>query len=252
MPDGTFVKALEELARKAQAPEILEVDGVKYVSKKVIDPREPDPQAHALTVHTLSALVEYIRSNKDGLLVTEHLIHVVGATSVDIVSTLKGRFRQREKVLTSVFPPPFDEHGREGFRLGEYLSAEWFVIGLMTHFEKTEDRDKAISLIGNMREEAVRTVEDDGHTQAISARKGVSLRHNVSLPNPIMLAARRSFPEIEQPVSPFVLRVRGGGEEKLPEVALFEADGGAWELESVERIAEFLSSNLPDGWVVLA
>ena len=36
-----------------------------------------------------------------------------------------------------------------------------------------------------------------------------------------------------------------------PRAAFFEADGSAWELEAVERIAYYLGASLPEGVTVL-
>ena len=221
MPDGTFVEALADLAKKAQSPEILEVDGVKYVSRKVIDPREPDPRPSTLGVHTLSSLVEYVRSNLDKLNIGEHMIHVLTPTLVEVISVLRGRFRQRETLLMATHEPPIN--GGRGFQLCAFHDVEWFIVGLMTNFVPSPARNKVLSLVGNMKEEAVRTVNDDGHTQEVTARKGLNLRLGVSLPNPVHLVARRTFPEIEQPEAAFILRAKGGGDDKLPQVALFDA-----------------------------
>ena len=51
--------------------------------------------------------------------------------------------------------------------------------------------------------------------------------------------------EVDQPVSPFVLRLRGGGNGSLPSCALFEADGGKWRLAAIENVKAWLASRLP-------
>ena len=65
------------------------------------------------------------------------------------------------------------------------------------------------------------------------------------------LAPYRTFPDVAQPESTFILRMKGGSEHQAPTAALFEADGGKWALMAVERIAEHLSIEL-EGWTVLA
>lgn len=49
----------------------------------------------------------------------------------------------------------------------------------------------------------------------------------------------RTFYEVEQPSSPFVLRF-----SENAKVALFEGDGGAWKLEAVENIKKWLRTKL--------
>ncbi|MDL2276354.1 hypothetical protein LJC02_01750, partial [Breznakia sp. OttesenSCG-928-G09] len=64
------------------------------------------------------------------------------------------------------------------------------------------------------------------------------------------VAPFRTFAEVEQPNSRFLLRVREGGE-----MALFEADGGAWKLEAQNNVSTFIRKELEqeinDGAVVV-
>jgi len=72
-------------------------------------------------------------------------------------------------------------------------------------------------------------------------RKGGACLEAAAVPNPVMLAPYRTFPEVEQPASPFVLRLKQGPEGGRPSLALFEADGGKWQLEAVKRVRTYLS-----------
>jgi hypothetical protein len=58
----------------------------------------------------------------------------------------------------------------------------------------------------------------------------------------VELRPYRTFREIEQPASKFVLRVKRGGEGQKPGCALFEADGGFWKLEAIENIRKYIAS----------
>ena len=62
---------------------------------------------------------------------------------------------------------------------------------------------------------------------------------DVTVKNPVELTPIRTFREIEQPESPFVLRFDENGN-----CALFTGDGAAWRLLAVARIAEYLKNNL--------
>jgi len=56
---------------------------------------------------------------------------------------------------------------------------------------------------------------------------GVAAVENINLPNTVTLKPFRTFAEVSQPESEFVLRLKEGNR-----VGLFEADGGARELNS--------------------
>lgn len=64
----------------------------------------------------------------------------------------------------------------------------------------------------------------------------------VVVPNPVTLAPYRTFVEVKQPESKFVFRMRKS--EEGPQAALFEADGGAWKIEAMQRVKEFLEDKL--------
>lgn len=89
---------------------------------------------------------------------------------------------------------------------------------------------------------------DDGVSQVLTVKQGVSLAQNVTLQNPVPLKPMRTFSEVDQPESNFTLRVNGDAD-----VALFEADGGAWKNAAVANIKNYLESKLYGyGVVVLA
>ena len=60
----------------------------------------------------------------------------------------------------------------------------------------------------------------------------------------MILAPRRTFPEVDQPESPFVLLVKQSREGMMPEIALFEADGGLWKLTAIQNIKDYLKAVL--------
>lgn len=136
--------------------------------------------------------------------------------------------------------------------LGKFHAIEDFLIGLQTRFVDSDDRPRLMALLGNVKHESVKTAVDDGVTQIVQARAGVALVSEVAVPNPVLLAPYRTFRDIVQPTSLFVVRVKAGHVGSLPEAGLFEADGGAWRLQAVARIRDWLVEALPKDVAVLA
>ena len=60
----------------------------------------------------------------------------------------------------------------------------------------------------------------------------------------------RTFREVDQPASLFLLRLSKSGGDK-PRFALYEADGGSWQIEAVERIKSYLEDALPQGVAII-
>ncbi|MFX4306338.1 hypothetical protein F8N00_13185 [Exiguobacterium sp. A1_3_1] len=98
-----------------------------------------------------------------------------------------------------------------------------------------------LKMVGNLKEDNVRGVGDDGISQAVTMKTGVATVADVKVVNPVTLAPYRTFIEVDQPESKFVLRMQNG-----PRVALFEADGGAWKNEAIRNIEDYLMEALSE------
>lgn len=82
---------------------------------------------------------------------------------------------------------------------------------------------------------------DDGMTQTVQVQTGVVTVGDVSLKNPIPLTPLRTFYEVEQVTSPFILRF-----DENAKAALYEGDGGAWRLYAVDSVVGWLRYHLAD------
>lgn len=207
---------------------------------------KPGPQAEPLAVYTLGALRDYVKANRDDLDLAKTVVHVMSPQVVRLSGPLQARARNRESyVQASAF------NLTEQF-LGKYMSVEEFIIGLQSRFVNAGDRAAVLRLFGTVKSETVKTASDDGITQVVETRAGAVLKSEAPVPNPVMLMPFRTFREVEQPASAFVLRVSSGPIGGLPQVGLFEADGGAWKLVAVEHVREWLAAALPSEVAVLA
>ena len=82
---------------------------------------------------------------------------------------------------------------------------------------------------------------DNGVTQEVSVRRGVALKEQQTVQPIVHLQPYRTFLEVVQPASDFLLRIDKDGHP-----ALYEADGGAWKLEAKRSIAAYLGGQLAD------
>ena len=124
------------------------------------------------------------------------------------------------------------------------MDMETFTINLQTYFAPDGDRDELVQLAGTVRADQGVTVADDGMTQQVTARSGISLIQQVSVPNPVELVPFRTFTEVEQPASPFVFRMRRDGDTIM--AALFAADADMWKREAILNIRDYFGSELPE------
>jgi hypothetical protein len=244
--NGEAVEKIIDVAQEAVQPQIVTLNGVDYATQSgLVDVRKVYAPERLL-LHTLTGFVDYAKRNVDGITLAECIAQVDDNSSVRLMSKTLEPFCQR-------FIYAHTQAFGGNFSFGRWLENEDFIIALQTLFVDDLDRAKVLSLVGTLRDEDVKTGTDDGITQVVTARRGISLAAKVAVPNPVNLRPWRTFREVEQPASPFILRLKpdsGGG---LPLAALFEADGGSWGLTAIATIAKYLREQLaPLGIEVIA
>lgn len=112
-------------------------------------------------------------------------------------------------------------------------------VTIKLEFIPDDEREILLQVLGNIKEENVRTVGDDGISQAVKIKQGLTSVADVIVPNPVNLAPYRTFLEVDQPFSNFIFRMKDG-----PKGALFEADGGVWRNDAITNIANYLHDRL--------
>jgi hypothetical protein len=152
---------------------------------------------------------------------------------INLVVTLSGD-DARDVIITHV-------QAKTSFTFERWYEAEEFNIKLQSVFVQNEDRDIMLKVVGNIKEEDVRTVGDNGVSQSVTAKVGVATVGQVEVPNPVALMPFRTFVEVEQPESNFIFRMQNG-----PRCALFEADGGAWKVQAMKNIKDYLLAALEE------
>lgn len=191
-----------------------------------------EPTAAAISVRTLSGLVEYIKSEFDGD-TRRFMVHVESPTEVSVFDTFN-KDMDRNTFIKAVAMVP-------SFPFDRYIDPENFIIKLQAGFEETDDRDILLKVVGNIKDENVRQIGDDGVSQSVVAKVGTATVADVQVPNPVVLAPYRTFVEVTQPQSKFIFRMQTG-----PSAGLYEADGGAWKLEAMANIKEYLERELSE------
>lgn len=198
-------------------------------------------EAPVMALSTLGGLVDYLRENRDGWKLETLSAVVASPTTVRVFAAVAGPRLERHQIaeVTSLGGSP------PKVLSGEFYTHEDAIIGLQWGCKDTGDRAAVLRMLGFLTSGASRTVSDDGITQEVNTKVGVSMKANATVPNPVLLAPFRTFREVEQPLSPFVVRVQGGDETKVPRVAFFLADGGEWQLTAIDTVARWLRVNLP-------
>lgn len=232
--------ALEYLVKLGN-PTLVDVDDRSYSTLKL----EPilDPQILPLTIHTLTGIVDYINNCVDiDQVINNTFIHILSPSQLDLYGFASDTWRQRENFLhVELFTPPPTE-------AGTWQNHEDFIIQIQSQFVQDEITAQILKIVGNLADETVKNFSDNGITQEVHVKTGLRAIEE-KIPNPVALRPYRTFPEIEQPQSKFVLRMRTQ-KEKLPQAALFDADGDQWQLVAIQSIKIWLTGKLPEMVIV--
>lgn len=225
-------EALEFLIREGEEKEpIIELDQGTFSKLSLI--RVTEPVADKLTVSTLTGLIDYVKNNVDQLQ-GKLLIQIKSPQEVALYSPLNAD-RKREKYISAEAILP------NNVVYERFLDTERFNIMLQSSFVENKDKTILLKYTGLIQDDVVKTIGDDGVSQAVTIKTGVASVATAEVPNPVTLAPYRTFPEVIQPESKFIFRMKEG-----PSAALFEADGGAWRNTAILGIKEYLKEALKD------
>ena len=235
MIDKSFIEKIISLAPATP----LEIEGRQYVSGAVAPVKDPVPEK--LCIHTLTGLVDYYDQMTEADQ-SYALFHVRDHENVALVSSLFGDFEQRKVYVSAT---AFElQH-----RLNRHMPAEEFIIYLQSMFVQDETTAKIMRIVGNLTQGTEMNVSDDGVTQRVTAKAGVARVEVVDLPNPVTLRPFRTFMDIAQPASLFVLRIKAD-KDNGPICALYEADGGSWKIDAIATIKTYLEDRKLVGKII--
>ena len=192
------------------------------------------PKANSVTVQTLTSLLDYIFGEVDEM-AKKMIVAVESPTTVRLYSQLDDNRDREYLMVAEAFLP--------SFHFNQFMDQESFCIALQSKFIKNDDRDLLLKFAGTVESGTVAQYGDDGVTQKATIKTGLASKGEAILPNPVRLKPYRTFLEIDQPESDFIFRMREG---RGVECAIYEADGGAWQIEAMQRIKAYLQEALED------
>lgn len=219
---------------EANVKEYILPDGEKglYSDKLLHRMETPVPVAEKLYLHTLTGLVDYIKSGADNF-ADKMIVEVQSPTKVHLYSKLNKR-RDREYLIEVDAMVP-------EFSFDRFYEQENFCIALQSKFVSNEDRELLLKFTGTVEAGTVEQYGDDGVTQKATIKTGLTSKGEALIPNPVVLKPYRTFLEVDQPESAFIFRMKEG---RGVECAIFEADGGAWRMEAMQNVKAYLEKEL--------
>ncbi|HEL2480588.1 TPA: hypothetical protein TZY47_000706 [Streptococcus suis] len=210
-------------------------DGTEYYDANKTRMVELDPKRYPRTLElsTLTSLVEYLKSDLNGMQ-DQRLIVAVEKNDEVCVWSENDEFEHRTLLVDVKARVP-------ELTFGRFISSEQFNIMLQSNFIDDADREALLDFASALKIENGAEIEDNGVSQVATVKTGVASLAKGKVPNPVDLRPYRTFNEVEQPASKFVFRI-----DKNAQMALFEADGKRWVQEAVGNIAVYLKAELAD------
>ena len=208
------------------------------------------PSVDTLRVHTLSAVAEYLISNRDKLILRD-LTVVVNATAVDVYGPVLWQPDDaiRGKRLQHLHAEPQTPVDPAFF--GRFGAPEDLICGVQQIVAEDTERTRLLRLLSNLKQEDVRISTDDGVSQTVTAKSGIATVANEVVWNPFQLRVLRSFPEIDPLPEPLLLRFKSRP-NAIPDAALFSVFPNAWKAAVAREVKAWLDARIPDDVSVLA
>lgn len=225
-----LAKFVEKLLETA-TPKTYVVDGRTYSNETLFEVKPDKSRPSCFRVHSLAAIVELIKTER-GNGQTPLFVSVDDATSVAVYGTYNDDMT-RDLLYEADSDVP-------GFR-GGFRSVEEAVIQLRSLYVPGDGLTYVLDLLSRIGKNDSIQLTDNGVTQNVEAAQGVALKAAEKIKPRVKLRPFRTFLEVEQPESDFLLRV-----DADKGVGLFEADGGVWKLEAKRNIAEYFNRELKD------
>lgn len=226
-----FIKHIQETTQ----PLVQQVDGRTFAiggSAGVEEIRSEIDRPDTISLNSLDALVKLVRSeavrveNPLYITVPDHLtVRCFGQPNPD------ARFiRQVYYEARATDVPGWDNKVS--------LPFEEMQIALRTRFQETEDTPYVQKLLSDISTGAKVTYNDNGVATTVVTKKGIDLQSNQTIRPIVSLRPYRTFQEVEQPESVFLIRINDRG------ITFLEADGGMWKLAARQTIKAFLEEKL--------
>lgn len=203
---------------------IFEIDGQTYADASLtrIPPHVDRPDC--ISVSGLDSICKLIRTELEKV-GTTIMVQVKSNDTVEVMTTYLSDFSRNTLYRAKADAPGL----RTGFR-----GREVALIELRSLCIPNEGTAYLLDLLSRMTNENSVSTNDNGVTQTVEARQGVALNALIEIKPRVMLRPFRTFLEVEQPESEFLLRV-----DPDEGIGFFEADGGIWKLEAKKNIADY-------------
>lgn len=225
-----FVEKITSLA----IPQTYNINGDTYSSADLVFVDGHIDRPKAIDFSSLDGIVQAITTEINREEISKPLfVSIDSHIKVEVFTTYRADNLARDTLYTATpdLPRAFSEWS-------EHDDA---IIMLRSRFIQNADTAYLLDLLSRISNEDSVTSDDNGVTQKVTATTGVAMKKIENVKGRVVLAPFRTFLEVEQPESEFILRIKQGD---TPKIGIIEADGGAWKLAAKHNIADYFREKL--------
>lgn len=224
-------EAIKEIERMA-APTTVEVDGSVYSNQELVFVQDKKPMPKCIELTGLDSVCKMVRNEADhvGLQI---FIQVKDYRNVSVFTSLDSD-EDRLYLYKCAADTPVVTTDR-------FMDYEKAVIELRSLYIPNDGTDYLLQLLSSISNESKVVSSDNGVTQRVEATNGIALSSMVTVKPRVTLQPFRTFIEVSQPASEFLLRINERGE-----IGFYQADGGVWKLEATRYVATYFEEKLQD------
>lgn len=235
-----MLKEAIEKIQEITKPFIADIDGHSFaVSAGQVQEIMPEVfTPEGITLHSLDALVTMAATEAAKIINSDDILYIE-VFGHDVISAFtQPKYGRGEAARVCLY----DVRATDvpGWESRQTFSFEEALIALRTRFQETPDTNYALKLLSDITTGAKVTFNDNGVATSVVTKRGVDLQSNEAIRPIVSLRPYRTFQEVEQPVSPFLIRVNDRG------ITFIEADGGMWKLAARQTVKAYLEEKLAD------
>jgi hypothetical protein len=227
-----MIKEAIEKIEQMSAPSIHEFEGQVFSNQQLVHVMHKKPMPRCIDLTGLDSICKMVRNE------TEHVgmkifIQVKDYKSVTVFTTLD-KDEDRQYLYKCIADTPAVTTDR-------FMAYEKAVIELRSLYIPNDGTQYLLQLLSSISNESKVISSDNGVTQQVEVRSGIALNSMVKIEPRVTLQPFRTFVEVGQPESEFLLRINDHGE-----IGFFPADGGVWKLEATRNVAAYFEEKLQD------
>lgn len=232
-------KAINKILSLQKPPTFKDCEGVErstVTGEPLIAPREP-----SIPATTLDSAIEIANTLDPELTIIE-------CSFCGVWVRERGEFNEHSVARLVCESKPILP---DRFPFGDTMSVESFKIATADFFVRDKaDMAAMIETVSHITEVNEQVVTDDGMSTAVALKNKIGRPENGKVQAIWNLMSYRTFREIEQPVSMYLLRIhsnsRGG-----PLVSLHEASGYEWKIAATEAVYHYIRSRVGEECLVV-